>query len=485
MVRITVTRVTGVTPVSLPASVNVTLLVFNPNTSERNTYERDVCKLLQTCEGDEPLNEHSVYHADIRQGEYYVTIHPPYTEGRTVTLAGKTYTLCYVKPYGSFTFNLTTIVYAQSFRKDMIMKLENYNIVVNERGDLYLQAGAVSSLIDPDTGRVRSQWRVTKRTLITKSDFDRRNVPWPGFIPEDVTTDVSELVPSLKRYERFQYANAPVSFSWGNMSSKAGESHRPLNINMLMYLKEAMNLPHFASSIVENGMRLSEIAGRSHANRKFWRDLAKETSSLFLSQYYGTRLTAKDSAEIAAAIDSIDLSYETDTIGAEEHLETTVEGYTASVSRRVTAVVNCASDRELKEANGIREATSNLKNMIEHGLLAVDIAPTAENIWDMIPYSFVVDWLVPIGANFGLSEERAWLETYHVHKVAYSETVDYTIDRESLSDDMCVERSSHLPVHIYRRIMASKFLWMPTLDYSPSLPNHWLEATTLILANMG
>lgn len=475
MVRVTQDLVNQVYPVKITgAVVTLTTLLFIENNMTHTEYNRDIFWLDSTPVGDEPNGENSIYHARM-DGSYERIIHPPYIEGRSVVLAGKVYENCYARRFGAFL--ITASIEAET-RWGPGTETVNVKAWV-EHDSLYTSGECVWEATD-GSKNLHKSW--PRMRLALKSSVQRYSVEWPGTIPGAPDAYLLHLLPTRKQWEALSY-HAPSSALWGNLCSKAGESHRPLNINSLMYIRDALNLPHFASSLVDNGIQLAEIASRKVANQKFWKDLAKETSSLFLSQYYGTRLTAKDTREIADMIDEYDLYHTTDTIGAQETFEDTLFMCDAEVSRRVTAVVNSVSDRTLKECDSVSEAITNLNNLVKHQSLAMDIAPTYENLWDMVPWSFVVDWLVPIGANFALREERAWLDSYTVHKVAYTETIKYTDDRQGISEDGSVEWSHHLPIYIYRRHMASKFE-MPTLDYQANISDHWLEATTLILSNI-
>lgn len=67
-------------------------------------------------------------------------------------------------------------------------------------------------------------------------------------------------------------------------------------------------------------------------------------------------------------------------------------------------------------------------------LYGLDALPTLQNIWDMIPYSFVVDWMIPVGDMLDTIDTKGRQQSFTVYAVTLSykgtarETLKHTAD---------------------------------------------------------
>lgn len=106
------------------------------------------------------------------------------------------------------------------------------------------------------------------------------------------------------------------------------------------------------------------------------------------------------------------------------------------------------------------------------------VFPSLENLWDLVPFSFVVDWLVDVGDFLERSTSRSHLERYVDPIVVRSTKVIKELDLASPTSLM----SGQLRQVTYHRSVGHQIPIPPASLTTPmSLRNHWLEAGALII----
>lgn len=108
--------------------------------------------------------------------------------------------------------------------------------------------------------------------------------------------------------------------------------------------------------------------------------------------------------------------------------------------------------------------------------------PSVDNLWELIPFSFVVDWFLGVGDL---------LETIDVNARAMTIPIKYTTTSHKDVVDVDIGMlpeyhgmTGNLTFSLYSRSVSRYAPSLP-LDFEVSneLPNHWLEAGALIIAN--
>lgn len=111
-------------------------------------------------------------------------------------------------------------------------------------------------------------------------------------------------------------------------------------------------------------------------------------------------------------------------------------------------------------------------------LYSIGLYPTAVNLWDMVPFSFIVDWFLPVGSMLeSIDNAFRFDETHYTfERINYSVTCD--------CDSRCYKGIRY---HYYRRWSESKPPiyggWMD--DYSPSArtqTKRFVDALSLIVS---
>lgn len=105
--------------------------------------------------------------------------------------------------------------------------------------------------------------------------------------------------------------------------------------------------------------------------------------------------------------------------------------------------------------------------------------PTLKNVWDLIPYSFVVDWLVDVGDWLEAIDSRLRLSRLDVKYATWSQKL---ISQKDITPSLGLPFYGTISWTFYRRWVA---------DHSPTPPlllktaftdfDHWLESTALII----
>ncbi|DAD49860.1 maturation protein, partial [ssRNA phage AVE018] len=123
-------------------------------------------------------------------------------------------------------------------------------------------------------------------------------------------------------------------------------------------------------------------------------------------------------------------------------------------------------------------------NIIE----AMGIAPSASNLWAVIPFSFAVDWAFKAGHNLREIElSKMWAENeFHIHSICYS----YTHQWECSCQEPIISQIPFEPFKIklnrYRRFVsrtAPDFVY-EVPDYFDGMEDHIIEAGALIFTQL-
>lgn len=107
----------------------------------------------------------------------------------------------------------------------------------------------------------------------------------------------------------------------------------------------------------------------------------RRIASIWLSYRYGHRLYYKDCMELRKAASNINHQKPLKFRGRHTEIIHLFKGSTTRVEHNFTLYCDrfCSADQDL-----------------ESGLRSLDFWPSAENLWDLVPYSFVADWFINI-----------------------------------------------------------------------------------------
>lgn len=110
--------------------------------------------------------------------------------------------------------------------------------------------------------------------------------------------------------------------------------------------------------------------------------------------------------------------------------------------------------------------------------LDADLTPS--NIWELIPYSFVVDWFMGIDQSISRQEVKASLEYYDIDAVFDTVAYDGSITAQTLNPVF----SGSVNFRRYERICSADAYFPLVAPKEPSPVSHWLEGLALIIQRL-
>lgn len=253
---------------------------------------------------------------------------------------------------------------------------------------------------------------------------------------------------------------------FGDLAARAAQSVRLLDINTVMYIRDLK--------------RVGDLIKVGESGFKTLKSALSSLSDFYLSQHYGTRLTVKDTLNVASGLDRLDLDNDTQLMGASDSQTVHYDGIDYHCSRRLTARISNVSKETLDVTDSVARATEQLVDRILRVGYETDLLPTAANIWDMVPYSFVVDWFLPIGESLERHEVRNYIETLPVKICFKSDKIEWFYSGKEIIGSSTLDAS--LDYKFYNRECTGSLpLPLMHIDTPKGDFSHWLEASALIL----
>lgn len=189
----------------------------------------------------------------------------------------------------------------------------------------------------------------------------------------------------------------PEEKEWQELAYKAVQNANYVEINSIAYIKD---MPELFGEL----KALKQVLGNPKDARAW--------ASLILSANYGTRLTIQDTVELINAIIKAAKSAHK----ADKRQFSTLR---ARSGYSVTGPKFMSGHRELHYKIYHKVIPEGAMSFID-SLYRWDLLPTAGNIWDLIPYSFVIDWFVNIGDGIELADATLYAQTLKVLGITYS-----------------------------------------------------------------
>lgn len=235
---------------------------------------------------------------------------------------------------------------------------------------------------------------------------------------------------------------------FGNLAMKASKKFNSNTGNMIEFLKD---LRH-AKQLIPKLKNLRSLKG---------------LSGEYLAFKFGVLPTISDIKTIVNAVKArgpyFDKNgFETYSAG---HTEEYREGDVTVTSKQQLKLAILNEDRGLVE--------------IVHRLDNMGLFPTFENVWDLIPYSFVVDWLVDVGGFLERVDTRLRLQNHDIRYVTMSHK---TVTKSELTPSFASPYVGTVELVRYHRWVSDQCP-VPPLSVETTFQdfNHWLEASALII----
>lgn len=312
--------------------------------------------------------------------------------------------------------------------------------------------------------RYRSEWVDKGTRIATHSDLpylyesgDRELLlPWQHRLSEGI-------------YDMFldclDYYGNETTPHWGDLCQEAVQGTRAVNLNTLMYCKELLEIGDMLKSTI--------------SSLKNWKSsILKESANLYLSYHYGYRLSAKDTADLYKAA---------------KHEFTAVKRSIAAIRARQSweydyppgyTLNGCTCERTRCVKVWYKQLDAAVGSLL-NGLFRWDVFPELGNVYDMIPYSFVVDWFLPFGDVLDKIDNHTYAATLNVLATVRSDS--YTIRDLPLDSPLLLgvirgcTAYSGITLKLYHRWLEKELTYPPLELKLQAGPKNWLPAGALIL----
>lgn len=218
-----------------------------------------------------------------------------------------------------------------------------------------------------------------------------------------------------KIYRKFltMTRDEPNPFQWSELVRDCMDNMGLFDSNGIAYLKD---LKSIGAEIKDIMSLVTDI------------DNPKKWASAWLSCRFGTKLTWADTRQLIRAFQKKCAR----SVAQYDWEWSFTKGrcvITDLVAPKGTILDGIANYKMYYDSRSRSEMIGIIKNLGEFSLL-----PSATNIWDMIPLSFVVDWLVPVGDLLDQVDDIWKKELYDILAVTYSTKLNlYVTDLERLT----------------------------------------------------
>lgn len=271
-----------------------------------------------------------------------------------------------------------------------------------------------------------------------------KNAPW-------ITEAMAHATVYTAWHEAFDNPSSLTKMPWSDLAVQASENFKVVKFNALEFISDLKD----PKAMIPKLRNLRKL---------------KDAADVYLSTHFGLLPTVDDLHDLYNSIvklkKNVDRNgYQTASAG---YIDSEVVGdYTHTLEQHCKLAIDSEDSR-------VQALVTGLEN---YGIM-----PNASTLWELIPFSFAVDWIANIGdyledidnnrrlARFNvryctLSLKKTWTRSYDpVLNGGYSGTV------QSISYDR------------------SPSLWVPRSDPSLSVPlnvsGHWLEAGALIVQRL-
>lgn len=189
---------------------------------------------------------------------------------------------------------------------------------------------------------------------------------------------------------------------------------------------------------------------------------SKEIASMYLSTRYGVRLTILDTIDLIEATFKAIRSDKRDILSCRGGSQ--VDG------------VTCHCKLYYR-----RDNSNDFLGFIEW-LYTWDLFPSLENLWDIVPYSFVIDWFLDVGKLLNKLDSIAYTKSMDIVATCYSSKVEWKPDNL----DRLLGLSGEITFTHYRRLIPLE-PYQPIPSFSGVLPSaiNIVDGTALILQKVG
>lgn len=341
-------------------------------------------------------------------------------------------------PYTIRSYNLSRLVFSPHDGRTIQVKVKT----TTESGQLYLKT-KTNWLKHQTASTIFAQKPGTVRDLYdTRNVSVLRNISSPRYSPSYVVNKFAML-------GRFDYLglNNLEAIDFGELAMSASSKVIANHVNMIAFIKDLKD----PKSLIPKLKNLRNL--KTYGNN-------------YLTYKYGVLPTISDLNEIRSALlrrlpylDKNGFK----TYNAAHVASDSFGRYTIELEQRIKLAI---------------ESEDNAFQGLIQSLESVGMFPTFENIWDLVPYSFVLDWFIDVGDMLERIDTRLRLIRLNIRYVTMSLRMATKLDIAEVGSPFVGWIGK---VHYHRWV--SDQCPVPSL-YSQSKPEsfgHWIEGGALLL----
>lgn len=285
-----------------------------------------------------------------------------------------------------------------------------------------------------------------------KAFFSRRYNAGPVMITEDLFSSICNRV-RLMSHERLNslqfaapYGKIPKAEKT-ELISKAITDAKVLTINSLAFLRDLSHLKELIVPLLK--LKKKPLS-------------AKAWASLWLTYEYGIRLLIQDIHEIVTKLPKSDVKFNLTHVRAMSQ-----RTLTDDVGREVDVHYHCKVILDPR-IGPIVTVLDKLRRL--------DLVVSRENLWDFVPFSFVVDWFIPIGEILSHLDLRTDIDLFGAKVAILSSKATRSLtttvrprgaDREGGISEYCIQLILNLKV--YNRWHEDPTISIPTVEVGNGL----------------
>ena len=289
------------------------------------------------------------------------------------------------------------------------------------------------------------------------SDFDIR-LTKPSYLK--AVSEKSDIRDTVNR--RIQLLDGANGFSMTPLLNKAFlswyslDNIRYLSVNSLAFIEDLKKLKATFTPLLR--------VWKKPLNPKSW-------SNLWLSYRYGIRLTISDVLEISDAV--------------EKWSKSKVKPFGTCRSRfSDSSVLEDGTEVDIEVHQKVYyTAISGPVDKLVHISRQWDLYPSWENLWDLVPLSFVVDWFVKLNDILHKVDLGTDLDRLPIEYVLYSSKVTAAEGKPRVTSQTCLQ----LVAKNYQRWSESSLtspIKPPDKEQAAALPFHIIDGTSLLIQRL-
>lgn len=270
---------------------------------------------------------------------------------------------------------------------------------------------------------------ISRRTSVPVSQF--REYSTRSMPPE---VDLAQLAGptqwELDYDQQYEVQRANDPRSWGALCYEAGASIRSLDLNGLAFAKETLDAVKLLHSAAKGDVKKVLDVFQKPSS---FREGAKTASKAYLATHYGLRLTLQDLDDLDDAVREMHRQKSAMQLYQRGYAEqrwsndTLIAGTLVARTRSTSLIVRSFSDDVLHAADSIAAASEQFFDRVARAGYELDIMPSLSNLWDLVPFSFVLDWVSPIGDALEFEESKNYFHTLPIILVSYRDQWDWTV----------------------------------------------------------